>query len=113
MASVNLQKSNFSRKHFMKGRKFKSFHQDYFFYVLCFYYVLSMTDLFSELLKNVCFFLSCLFYMLIFLYLEILPGELHHELNIKQLNVSENLNLFISSSFTKIMNSTGMTLSYM
>lgn len=27
--------------------------------------------------------------------------------------MSENLNLFISSSFTKIMNSTGMTLSYM
>lgn len=67
---------------------------------------------FFKVTKKSFFFLSCLFYMAIFLYLEILPGELHHELNIKQLNVSENLNRFISLSFTKIMNSTGMTLSY-
>lgn len=79
MASVNLQKSNFSRKPFMKGRKFKSLHPSlYFFSVLCFHYVLSVEPDPSPKSQNKKMFFFCFVYLclLMSVALEVLLGVL-------------------------------------
>lgn len=111
MASVNFQKSNFSRKHSMKGRKFKSLHWGCISSMCCvFCHVLSVADLFLKSQRNLFFNLylycwcsySCKFFL----------RSYTNEMNTKQLNMSENLNMLTSLSFTKIMNSRDMTQSY-
>lgn len=79
MASVNLLKSNFCRKLFMKERKFKSLHPGlYFFSIQGFNHVISVEpDPFPKSLGKLGFFCLVYLWMLAFLSLEVLLGDLH------------------------------------
>lgn len=103
MASVNLQKSNFSKKHFMKGRKSKSFHLGLPVFLLCAVLLPCAQHGARPSLKVT---KKSIFFSILFIFVgqcsylwKFFLESYTNELNIKHLNISENLNMVISFKF--------------
>lgn len=109
MASVNFQESNFSRKRFMKGRKFKSLHWGCISSMCCVFAMCSAWQNISWSHKEISFLIFFIFIADVHIPASSSWGSYTNEMNTEQLNMSENLNMLTSLSITKIMNSTGMT----